>query len=120
MAAPVGELRSADVGIVGRDEPAGSVARPGAGLLPLAAPDGRHHDRLEPNDVGTAPVRHGWQRRSCPARGIDVTHIRVTAFTICSAAALPPSYQNIITGAVLLIAAGIGALSRRLSATRRS
>jgi D-xylose transport system permease protein len=52
--------------------------------------------------------------------GMDVIHIRVTAFTICSAAALPPSYQNIITGAVLLIAAGIDALSRRRSATRRS
>ncbi|MCU1620533.1 MAG: hypothetical protein JWR41_2539 [Modestobacter sp.] len=37
-----------------------------------------------------------------------------------SAAALPPSYQNVITGAVLLIAAGIDALSRRRSATRRS
>jgi D-xylose transport system permease protein len=118
--------------------------------------------------------------------GIDVTHIKVTAFTICSAfgalggvflasttggaqldlgagnillfavaaaviggtslfggrgrprdaiigalvivmipngiglrPSLPPSYQNIITGAVLLIAAGIDALSRRRSATRR-
>jgi hypothetical protein len=43
-----------------------------------------------------------------------------TAGRRCSAAALPPSYQNIITGAVLLIAAGIDALSRRRSATRRS
>jgi D-xylose transport system permease protein len=33
---------------------------------------------------------------------------------------LPPSYQNIITGAVLLIAAGIDALSRRRSAARRT
>jgi D-xylose transport system permease protein len=33
---------------------------------------------------------------------------------------LPPSYQNIITGAVLLVAAGIDALSRRRSAARRT
>jgi D-xylose transport system permease protein len=119
--------------------------------------------------------------------GIDVTHIRVTAFTLCSAfgalggiflasttggaqldlgagnillfavaaaviggtslfggrgrprdaiigalviviipngiglrPSLPPSYQNIITGAVLLVAAGIDALSRRRSAARRT
>jgi hypothetical protein len=33
---------------------------------------------------------------------------------------LPASYQTIITGAVPLVAAGIGALSRRRSVSRRS